>query len=155
MNQPNQMQQSITSLLFVVYIQLNVFRASLCPSSGAYQLQQQPLVYRRNVVVAVLLAVVGPDRPQPTALLPPRSNGKPDAATAVDKLLMICMRMPETCWAVFKRQAIKLRDRCILLVDLFEYMMMHELTNPKCCILLCLLGVLCVISGVGQWDSNM
>ena len=37
-----------------------MFRATLCPSSGAYQLQQQPLVYRRNVVVAVLLAVVGP-----------------------------------------------------------------------------------------------
>jgi hypothetical protein len=42
-------------------MQLNMFRASLCPSSGAYQLQQQqPLVYLRNVVVAVLLAVVGP-----------------------------------------------------------------------------------------------
>jgi hypothetical protein len=37
-----------------------MFRAFLCPSSGAYQLQQQPLVYRRNVVVAVLLVVVGP-----------------------------------------------------------------------------------------------
>jgi hypothetical protein len=37
-----------------------MFRASLCPSSEAYQLQQQPLVYRRNVVVAVLLVVVGP-----------------------------------------------------------------------------------------------
>jgi hypothetical protein len=37
-----------------------MFRASLCPSSGAYQLQQQPLVYCRNVVVAVLLVVVGP-----------------------------------------------------------------------------------------------
>jgi hypothetical protein len=37
-----------------------MFRASLCPSSEAYQLQQHPLVYRRNVVVAVLLAVVGP-----------------------------------------------------------------------------------------------
>ena len=36
-----------------------MFRASLCLSSGAYQLQQQPLVYLRNVVVAVLLAVVG------------------------------------------------------------------------------------------------
>jgi len=31
------------------------------------------------------------------------------------------MRMSETCWAVFKRQAIKLRDWCIWLVDLFEY----------------------------------
>jgi hypothetical protein len=39
-----------------------MFRASLFPSSGAYQLQQQPLVYCRNVVVAVLLVMVGPDR---------------------------------------------------------------------------------------------
>jgi hypothetical protein len=36
-----------------------MFQAFLCPSSGAYQLQQQPLVYRRNVVVSVLLVVVG------------------------------------------------------------------------------------------------
>jgi hypothetical protein len=54
------MQQLITGLLFVVSIPLNMFRASLCPSSGVYQLQQQPLVYRTNVMVAVLLAVVGP-----------------------------------------------------------------------------------------------
>ena len=108
-----------------------MFRATLCPSSGAYQLQQQPLVYRRNVVVAVLLVAVGPDRPRPTTQLPPRSSGKPEAATAVHKLLMMGMRMPETCWAVFKRQAIKLRDWCIWLVDLFKYMMMHGLTNPK------------------------
>ena len=43
----------------------------------------------------------------------------------------MAMRMPETCWAVFKRQAIQLRDWCIWLVDLFEYMMMHGLTNHK------------------------
>jgi hypothetical protein len=55
----SQMQQLITGLLLVVQIQLNMFRASLCPSSGAHQLQQQPLVYRRNVVVSVLLVVVG------------------------------------------------------------------------------------------------
>jgi hypothetical protein len=36
-----------------------------------------------------------PDRPRPTALLPPRSYGK--AATAVDRLLMMGKRMPETC----------------------------------------------------------
>jgi hypothetical protein len=54
------MQQLITGLLLVVSIQLNVFRASLCPPSGAYQLQQQPLIYRWSVVVAVLLVVVGP-----------------------------------------------------------------------------------------------
>jgi ribonuclease BN (tRNA processing enzyme) len=38
-------------------------------------------------VIAVLLVVVGsagrPARPRPTALLPPRSNGKPEAAAAV------------------------------------------------------------------------
>jgi len=69
-----------------------MFRASLCPSSGAYQLQQQPLVYSRNVVVVVLL-----DRTRPTAQLPPRSYGKPEAAAAVDRLLIMNIRMPETC----------------------------------------------------------
>jgi hypothetical protein len=39
----------------------------------------------------------GPDRPRPTALLSPRSNGKPEAATAVDRLLIMGMRMTETC----------------------------------------------------------
>jgi hypothetical protein len=48
-------------------------------------------------VVAVLLVVVGPDRPRPTTLLPPRSYGKTEAAAAVDKLLMMGVRMPETC----------------------------------------------------------
>jgi hypothetical protein len=61
-----------------------MFRASLYPSSGAYQLQQQSLVYRRNVVVAVQLVV-----------LPPHSYGKPEAA-AIDRLLMMGKRMPET-----------------------------------------------------------
>jgi len=42
-------------------------------------------------------SVVGRGRPRPAALLSPRSNGKPKAATAVDKLLMMGMRMPETC----------------------------------------------------------
>ena len=73
-----------------------MFRASLCPSSGAHRLQQQSLVYRRNVVVAVLLAVVGPTGPI-TALLPPPSYGNPEAAAAVDGLLMMGIRMPETC----------------------------------------------------------
>jgi hypothetical protein len=36
------------------------------------------------------------DRPRPTTLLPPRSNGKPEAATAVFELVMMDMRMPET-----------------------------------------------------------
>jgi len=37
----------------------------------------------RSLVMAVLLVVVGPARPRPTALLPPRSDSKPEAATAV------------------------------------------------------------------------
>jgi hypothetical protein len=54
------------------------------------QQQQQPLVYRRNVVVAVLFAVVDPDRPRPTALLPPRSYATPEAAAAAfDRLVMM------------------------------------------------------------------
>ena len=75
-----------------------MFRASSCPSSGAYQLQQKPLVYRRNVVVAVLLVVIGP-----TELTTTNSTatttflGKPEASAAVDRLLMMGIRMPETC----------------------------------------------------------
>ena len=42
------------------------------------------------------------------------------------------MRMPETCWAVFKRQVINLRSCCILLVDSVESMMIHGFTHPKC-----------------------
>jgi hypothetical protein len=37
-------------------------------------------------------SVVGRGRSEP-----PRSNGKPKAATAVYKLLVMGMRMPETC----------------------------------------------------------
>jgi hypothetical protein len=64
----------------------------------------------------VLLVVVGPDRPaRLAALLPPRSNGKPEVATAVVELLMMGMRMPETCWAVFK-QVIKKLEKLRYLV---------------------------------------
>jgi len=49
-----------------------------------------------------------PAQPRPTALLPPRSYGKLEAAAAVDRLLMMGIRMPETCWAVSKRQTLNL-----------------------------------------------
>jgi hypothetical protein len=61
-----------------------------------------------------------PTRLRPTALLPPRSDGKPEAATSVVELLMMGMRMHETCWAVFKRQVNNLRNGCIWLVDSVE-----------------------------------
>jgi len=38
-----------------------------------------------------------PGRPRLTALLSPSSDGKPEATTAVDKLLMMGRRMPEIC----------------------------------------------------------
>jgi hypothetical protein len=41
--------------------------------------------------------VVGPDRPPPTTLLPPRSYSKPEAAASVDRLLTMGKKMPETC----------------------------------------------------------
>jgi hypothetical protein len=41
-NQPTRCN-NFSSLLLEVYLQLNMFRASLRPSSGAQQLQQQPL----------------------------------------------------------------------------------------------------------------
>jgi hypothetical protein len=36
-------------------------------------------------------------RTRPTALLSPSSDGKPEAAIAVVELLVMGMRMPETC----------------------------------------------------------
>jgi len=56
-------------------------------------------------VIAVLLVAVGS---RPTALLPPRSYGKPEAVAAVNRLLMMGIRIPETCWAVSKQQTINL-----------------------------------------------
>jgi len=44
---------------------------------------------------------------------------------------MMGMRMPETCWAVFKRQVINFRSCCIWLVNSIESMMMHGLAKPK------------------------
>jgi hypothetical protein len=56
-----------------------------------------PIIRSLSTAVAASGLPLEPDRPQPTTLLPPRSNGKPEAATAVDKLLMMGMRMPEMC----------------------------------------------------------
>ena len=67
-----------------------------------------------------------PARPRPTALLPSRFNGKSEAATAVIELLMMGMRMPETSWAVFKRQVINPRNWCIWLVGSFEFELINQ-----------------------------
>jgi hypothetical protein len=61
------MQQLITGLLSVVYIPLNMFRVSLCTSSGAL-----------STAAAA-------------------ASGLPQAAAAGDRLLMMGIRMSETC----------------------------------------------------------
>ena len=69
----------------------------------------------------MLLVVVGPDHDQQHGYYH-APTVKPEAATAVVELLMMGVRMPETCWAVHtsKRQVINLRNYCSWLVDLFE-----------------------------------
>jgi len=90
--------------------------------------------YNRIVVIAVLCSWSGrlcrPDHDQqhcyhhvPTV--------KPEAATAVIKLLMMGGRTPETCWAVNKRQDNKLESCCIWLVIYLNCTTMHGLTNLK------------------------
>jgi hypothetical protein len=49
---------------------------------------------------------------------------KPEAATAIVELLMMGVRMPETCWALHKCQVISLGNCCIMLVDLLEFIIM-------------------------------
>jgi hypothetical protein len=63
-----------------------MFRASSCPSSGATStaVAVSDLPSELGDSSAVGRGRAGrPARPRPTALLPPRSNGKPEAATAV------------------------------------------------------------------------
>ena len=70
-----------------------MFRASSCPSSGATTtaVAASGLPLERGVSSAV-----GRGRSS-TALLPPRSYAKPEAAAAVDRLLMMGKKNPETC----------------------------------------------------------
>jgi len=67
-----------------------MFRASSCPSSGGTT---------TAVAAPALPSELGDSSAvgRGTALLPPRSNGKPEPATAVIELLMMGMGMPETC----------------------------------------------------------
>jgi hypothetical protein len=48
---------------------------------------------------------------------------------------MMGMRMPETCWAVFKRQVINLRNCCISLIYLNEWLCtdLQTLNKKKWC----------------------
>ena len=76
-----------------------MFRASSCLSSGATTtaVAASGLPSELGDISAVGRGRAAPDRPRPTALLPPRSYGKLEAATVVDRLLMMGVRIPETC----------------------------------------------------------
>ena len=77
-----------------------MFRASSCPSSGATTtaVAASGLPFECGGSSVVGRGRAGRSaRPRPTALLPPRSYGKPETAAAVDRLLMMGKRIPETC----------------------------------------------------------
>jgi len=97
-NQPNRCN-NFSSLLLDVYVQLNMFRASSRPSSGAQQLQYQPLVLplERGGSSAVGRGRAGqPDHDQQHCYHH-APMVKPEADTAVVELLMMGVRTPETC----------------------------------------------------------
>jgi len=96
------MQQSIVKCYcFVVQTLLNMFRALLCPLSGARQTVVAASGFRMNVEVEVFSAVVGllvgTNRPRLTTLPPAHSYGNQRLQRQFDGLLMMGIVMPETC----------------------------------------------------------
>jgi len=108
------MQQSIVKFYcFVVQTLLNIFRALLCPSSGACQTAVAASGFRMNVEVDVFSAVVSllqpslTNRPRLRTRPPPHSYGNQRLQRQFDGLLMMGIIMPETCSAVSVRQSSK------------------------------------------------
>jgi hypothetical protein len=118
-----------------VCLQLNVFRAFSCPSSGAQWLQWLPLLlpsYRGDSRAVFVVGPAGwPTRPRTQHDCHHDKKLKPEAATAVIELLMMGGEMPETCWAVNKRQCNKLKNCCIRSVIYLNCTMMHGHANLK------------------------
>jgi len=82
-----------------IIIQLNIFRASSRPSSGAQQLQEQPLVLPSELgdSSAVVRCRAGrPDNDQQHCYYH-APKVIPEAAPAVVELLMMDVRTPEIC----------------------------------------------------------
>ena len=113
-------------------LQLNMFRAFSRPSSGAQWLQWQPLVLPSYRGDSRAVFVVGPAGPtMNTARLSPRYEGKTRGCHCSHWAPDYGREMPETCWAVNKRQDDKLKNCCIRLVIYLNCSMMHGLTNLK------------------------
>ena len=88
--------------------------------------------YLRIVVTVVLCSWSGRSaRPRIQHGYHHDTKVKPEAATAVIKLLMMGGKTPETCWAVNKCQDNKLENCSIWLVIYLNCTMMHGLTNLK------------------------
>ena len=76
-----------------------MFRALLCPSSGARQTAVAASGFPMNVEVEVFSAVVRllANRPRLRTLPPPHSYGNQKLQRQFDGLLMMGIVMPETC----------------------------------------------------------
>ena len=125
---------SFSSFLLDVCLQLNMFRASSRPSSGAQQLQQQPLVLPSKPGDSSDVGRGWAGRPAwPRTQYDYHHETKviPEAATAIIEFLMMGGKTSETCWAVNKCQDNKLKNFCIRLVIYLNCTMMHGLTNLK------------------------
>jgi len=103
-----------------VCLQLNMFRAFSCPSSGAQWLRWQPLVlpsYRGDSRAVFAVGPAGrPARPRTEHDCHHDTKVKLETATAVIEILIMGRKTPETCWAVNKRQDNKLKNCCLRLV---------------------------------------
>jgi hypothetical protein len=97
-NQPTRCND-FSSLLLGVYLQLNMFRSSSRPLSGAQQLQYQPLILPLEPSGSSAVGRGGSGRPEHEQqhCYHPAPTVKPEAATAFVELLMMGGKTPETC----------------------------------------------------------
>jgi len=114
--------QRFLQFLFDIYLQLNMFRASSRPSSGAQQLQHQPLILpsERRDSSAVGRGRAGRSDHDQQHCYHHAPKVKPEAATAVVEILMMGVRTPKTGWAVNKCQDNKVEKLLHLVGDLFD-----------------------------------
>jgi hypothetical protein len=123
-----------------VYLQLNMFWAFSCPSSGAQWLQWQPLVLLSYRGDSRAVFVVGPARPRTQHDCHHDTKVKPEVVNAVFELMMMGGKTLETCWIVNKHHDYKLKNCCIRLViylnwiKRFLYLHVSKMHVTGCCL---------------------
>jgi hypothetical protein len=80
----------------------------VCRLDTALHVSGIPIRIIKSLSTAVAAICLPQERGGSSAVGRGRSYGKPEAAVAVDALMMMCIGMPETCWTVSKRQTINL-----------------------------------------------